>query len=56
MGLMARVPWEVLELGYGRGDWTFVIVEAVWHVIEEGIGGIVIAYIYTRSAGATSTA
>jgi hypothetical protein len=53
IGLICRVPWEVLELGYGRGDWGFVITEGVWHSIEEGVAGIVIAMIYARGGTAS---
>ena len=54
MGLMARVPWEVLELGYGRGDWSFVITEGIWHMVEEGIGGIAMAHVYGRAITAAA--
>jgi hypothetical protein len=49
MGLTCRVPWEVLELGYGRGDWSFVMTEALWHSVEEGVAGIAIAMVYGKS-------
>jgi len=54
MGLMARLPLEVIQLGYGRADVSFVVIEAVWHMVEQGIGGIAIAYMYGRSAGTSS--
>jgi hypothetical protein len=48
MGLLCRLPLQVLELGYGRGDLSFVVTEAVWHAVEEGIGGIAIAMVYGK--------
>ena len=54
VGLLCRVPMEVLHLGYGSGDWGYVITEAIWHSIEEGIGGIVIAMVYARGSGGNS--
>jgi len=53
MGLMCRVPWEVVELGYGRGDIPFVLTEGIWHMVEEGIGGIAIAFMYGKTKTAT---
>ena len=50
MGLVCRLPLQVLQLGYGRGDLSFVLTEAVWHMIEQGIGGIAIAYVYARGS------
>jgi hypothetical protein len=54
IGLVCRVPSEVLELGYGRGDLAFVVTEGIWHMVEEGIGGIVIAYVYGKGKTATT--
>ena len=52
VGLLCRVPLQVLHLGYGTGDWGFIITEGVWHSIEEGIGGIAIAMVYGRMGAA----
>jgi hypothetical protein len=51
MGLVCRVPLEVLELGYGRGDLSFVLTEGIWHMVEQGVGGIAIAFMYKRGNG-----
>jgi uncharacterized membrane protein YoaK (UPF0700 family) len=48
MGLMCRVPWEILEIGYGRGNFNFVMTEGIWHMVEEGVGGIMIAIVYGK--------
>jgi hypothetical protein len=48
MGLLCRLPLQVLEMGYGRVDLSFVVTEAVWHMVEEGIGGIAIAMVYGK--------
>ena len=55
MGLMIRLPLQVLMVGYGKADWSLVIVEAIWHMIEQGIGGIAIAYMYGRGASPSTT-
>ncbi len=54
IGLICRVPLEVLQLGFGRADWGFVITEGIWHSVEEGIGGIAMAMIYARGGSPNS--
>ena len=54
MGLMVRVPQQVLYLGYGHGDISYVLTEAVWHMVEQGVGGIAIAYVYGKAGTAAA--
>jgi hypothetical protein len=30
---------------------TLVLVDAIWHVVEQGVGGIAIALVYAAGAG-----
>jgi len=50
IGLLVSLPialifYSIIE-GYQFSD---VVVETLWHVIEKGIGGIVIAYVFGKS-------
>ncbi len=49
MGLLWILPLNLVFLGVMEsleGSGTVIIVDVIWHVVEEGIGGIVIGLIY----------
>lgn len=46
MGLVCRLPLALVMSATTNVVWQWVAVEAAWHCLEQGIGGIVIAYMY----------
>ena len=46
MGLLWILPLGVVLFGVMESSGTLLIVDAVWHVVEQGIGGIVIGLVY----------
>lgn len=49
MGLLSRVPVALVVWSTLFVDKNWVITEGIWHMLEEGIGGIVIAFVYGKS-------
>ena len=57
MGLVWVLPHAVILHGvYYGATGKLILVDAIWHLVEQGIGGIVIALIYGSAAGAQSEA
>ncbi len=52
MGLLAFLPLGMIFYGMMNITLSGVLVDAGWHVVEEGVGGIIIALVY--GAGTTS--
>lgn len=47
MGLFWILPFQLVMHGVLTGfHLNVIVVDSVWHIVEQGIGGVVIAYIY----------
>ena len=46
IGLLAVLPFSVVMIGVMGTSKTLVLVDALWHLVEQGVGGIVIGYVY----------
>ena len=46
MGLSWILPFCVVLYGIFESSGTLLMVDFVWHIVEEGIGGIVIGLVY----------
>ena len=46
IGLLWILPYNVIMIGVMGTAKTLVVVDALWHIFEQGIGGIVIGYVY----------
>ncbi len=53
IGLLWRLPYGLIELGVFEIPPIGFFVDAAWHLVEEGIGGIVIGFIYGRSSASS---
>ena len=53
MGLLSHLPFSLVFYA-NTTSYTLnhVLTDSVWHIVEQGIGGIVIALIYARKAQA----
>ena len=56
IGLLWILPFSIVLHGvFNFGTKTLVLVDAIWHIVEQGIGGIVIGVIYGRKEADSST-
>jgi len=46
IGLLWFLPINVIMIGVAGKSGTLVVVDGLWRLVEQGIGGIVIGYIY----------
>ena len=46
IGLLWFFPFNVLMIGVVGKSGTLVVVDGLWRLVEQGLGGVVIAYIY----------
>ncbi|RKY90209.1 MAG: hypothetical protein DRQ01_09560 [Ignavibacteriae bacterium] len=46
MGLLWVLPINVVMYGVVETSSTILVVDVIWHLVEQGIGGIVIGLIY----------
>jgi hypothetical protein len=46
IGLLWFLPFNVLMIGVVGKSGTLVVVDGLWRLVEQGIGGIVIGYVY----------
>jgi len=46
IGLLWVLPYNVIMIGVMGTAKTLVLVDTLWHLVEQGVGGIVIGYIY----------
>lgn len=58
MGLLWVLPLCLVEHGATTPTLAFrvIVIDAIWHCVEEGIGGIVMAYCYGGPAKAAAAA
>jgi hypothetical protein len=49
IGLVWVLPHTLAMLGAHGGSLWRVLINAAWHVIEQGIGGIIVGLIYGRA-------
>lgn len=55
IGLLITGPISLILYSIITTPFSRVIVEVVWHMIEQGAGGVVIAYVYGMKAAAPTT-
>ena len=53
MGLLWILPFSVVLFGLFESSGTVLVVDVIWHVVEEGIGGIVIGLVYGSGKSAS---
>jgi len=46
MGLLWILPHGLVYVGVANFTFTYAIVDGLWHVVEEGLGGVVIGLVY----------
>ncbi len=46
IGLLWFLPFNVIMIGVIGKSGTLVVVDGLWRMVEQGIGGIVIGYVY----------
>lgn len=54
IGLLWILPRSLVLYGVMESSGIALVVDAVWHVLEGGVGGVAIAFVYGRSAAAPS--
>ena len=54
VGLIWILPFSLILHGIINISLVAVIVDAGWHIVQEGLAGIVLAFIYGSGAAATS--
>lgn len=53
VGLLTAVPYSIMMYSTLQGGTvTMIVAEGVWHMIEQGLGGVAIAYAWGREAAA----
>lgn len=50
IGLLWVLPWSLIIVGIWNVGLTVVLVDSGWHVVEQGIAGIGVAYAYRSTA------
>jgi len=57
IGLLWILPLNVIIYAVKETSGTFIVVDVLWHIVEQGIGGIVIGLIYgsTKSVEETNS-
>ena len=48
IGLLWVFPHELAMVGAHGGSIAYVLKNAAWHMVEQGIGGIVISLVYAK--------
>jgi len=46
IGLLWYLPFNVIMIGVVGKSGTLVVVDGLWRLVEQGVGGIVIGYFY----------
>jgi len=46
IGLLWVLPFNIIMVGVMGTAKTLVLVDTLWHLVEQGVGGIVIGYVY----------
>jgi len=52
IGLLWVLPHGLVMAGAHGDPIPYIFLNAAWHIVEQGIGGIVIALIYAKGTGA----
>jgi uncharacterized membrane protein YvlD (DUF360 family) len=52
MGILWVFPHELVRIGAHGGSITYAFKNVAWHLVEQGVGGIIIAVIYGKSISA----
>ncbi len=55
MGLVAFLPFNLILHGVYNATLVGVLVDAAWHVVEQGVGGVIIALVYQSGAAPESS-
>ena len=55
MGLIWIIPHGLVMHGMTATSGKLLLVDGLWHLFEQGMGGIVIASVYGRDSESTST-
>ena len=50
IGLLWMLPEAVVLFGVFESSGTVLVVDTIWHVVEQGLGGIVIGLVYGSGA------
>ncbi|MCG8608210.1 hypothetical protein MJD09_24905 [bacterium] len=53
IGLIWILPFSLIIHGIWNVSLTAVLVDSVWHIVEEGLVGIVVGFIYGTDAKAS---
>lgn len=48
IGLLWVFPHELAMVGAHGGSIAYVLKNALWHMVEQGIGGVILAYSYQK--------
>jgi hypothetical protein len=46
IGLLWYLPFNVIMIGVVGKSGTLIVVDGLWRLVEQGVGGIVIGYFY----------
>ena len=46
IGLLWILPIGVVLYGVMESSGTLLVVDAIWHIVEQGIGGVVVGLVY----------
>ncbi len=52
IGLLWILPWSLVMVGIWQVGLRIALIDAVWHIVEEGLAGIGVAYVYGMGAAA----
>lgn len=55
VGLLWILPWSLVIVGIWNVGLRIVLIDAVWHIVEQGLAGIGVAYVYAMGAGAAES-
>jgi len=48
IGILWVFPHELAMVGAHGGSISYVFKNAAWHVVEQGVGGVIIGFVYGR--------
>ena len=55
IGLLWVFPHSLLRAGaHGEESISYVLINSAWHMVEQGVGGVIIGLIYGRGRAAAS--
>ena len=51
VGLLIALPGYLAQMAVGTGvEWAGIIVDTLFRIVEQGVGGLVVAWIYRRNS------